>query len=100
MIAENMLDISKPYLSLNSDYGRFVSNYLKYPSLEELILYAYRKYSYNSKVYNTLPVNIILICKSALDDFIPVIKDVKPESFAKIFNESAPIEIRLKKENS
>ena len=94
------LDISKPYLSLNSDYGRFVSNYLKYPSLEELILYAYRKYSYNSKVYNTLPVNIILICKSALDDFIPVIKDVKPESFAKIFNESAPIEIRLKKENS
>ena len=25
------------YLSLNSDYGRFVSQYLKYPTLKELI---------------------------------------------------------------
>lgn len=94
------LDTSKPFLSLNADYGRFVSQYLKYPTLEEFTLYTYRKYAYNYKFYNTLPINITLICKSAIDDFIPVIKDVKPESFAKLFNDSAPIERRMKIENS
>ena len=91
-------DISKPYLSLNSDYGRFVSQYMKYPTLDEFILYSYRKYSL--KKYNTLPINISLVCKSAIDDFISVIKDVKPEQFAKLFNESAPIEVRKKLEKS
>ena len=95
-----ILDISKPYLSLNSDYGRFVSQYLKYPSLEEFILYTYRKYSFNSKIYSTLPKNISLICKSAMDDFTSVIKNIKPEEFAKLFNESAKIEIRTKLENT
>lgn len=94
------VDISKPYLSLNSDYGRFVSKYLKYPTLDEFTLYAYRKYAYNSKVYKTLPKNISLICKSAMDDFIPVIKDVTPESFVKLYNESAPIATRIKIEKS
>ena len=94
------LDTSKSYLSLNSDYGKFVSQYLKYPTLEELILYAYRKYSYKSKVYNTLPINISFLCQSTLDDFIPVIKDVKPEIFAKLFNDSAPITIRTQLEKS
>ena len=93
-----VLDISKPYLSLNSDYGNFVSKYLKYPSLEEFILYAYRKYSFNSKIYSTLPQSIALICKSAMDDFTSVTKNIKPEEFAKIFNESAKIEIRTKME--
>ena len=94
------LDISKPYLSLNCDYGRFVSQYLKYPTLEEFTLYAYRKYAFNSKIYSTLPIKITLICKSAMDDFIPVIKDVKPEEFAKLFKDSAPIETRMKIEKT
>ena len=94
------LDTNRPYLSLNCDYGRFVSQYLKYPTLEEFILFAYRKYSYNSKVYNTLPLNIADICKSAMNDFIPVIKDVKPEEFAKLFQNSAPIVIRTQLEKS
>jgi hypothetical protein len=94
------LDIFKSYMSLNTDYGRFVSNYLKYPTLDELTLYAYRKYAFNSKVYNTLPFNISLLCKSTLDDFIPVIKDVEPKIFAKLFEDSAPIAIRTQIENS
>ena len=94
------LDTSKSYLSLNSDYGKFVSQYLKYPTLEELILYAYRKYSYKSKVYNTLPINISFLCQSTLDDFIPVIKDIKPEEFAKLYQNSAPITIRTQLEKS
>ena len=94
------LDISKPYLSLNSDYGRFVCQYLKYPTLEEFTLFTYRKYALNSKVYNTLPVDIIKICKSAMDDFIPVIKDIKPEEFAKLYQNSAPITIRTQLEKS
>lgn len=94
------LNISRPYLSLNCDYGRFVSQYLKYPTLEEFTLYAYRKYALNSKVYNTLPIKIALICKSAMDDFVPVIKDVKPEEFAKLFKDSAPIETRMKIEKT
>ena len=94
------LDISKPYLSLNSDYGRFVSQYLKYPTIEEFTLFTYRKYVYNSKFYNTLPINITQICKSAMDDFIPVIKDIKPEEFAKLYQNSAPITIRTQLEKS
>ena len=94
------LDISQSYLSLNTDYGRFVSKYLKYPTLDELTLYAYRKYAFKSKVYNTLPINISLLCKSTLDDFIPVIKDVEPKIFAKLFEDSAPIAIRTQLENS
>jgi len=94
------LDINKPYLSLNSDYGRFVCQYLKYPTLEEFTLFTYRKYAFNSKVYCTLPVNIIQICKSAMDDFVPVIKDVKPEVFAKLYQDSAPIEKRTQLEKS
>ena len=94
------LDISKPYLSLNSDYGRFVSQYLKYPTIEEFTLFTYRKYVYNSKFYNTLPFNNTQICKSAMDDFIPVIKDIKPEEFAKLYQNSAPITIRTQLEKS
>ena len=90
-------DISKPYLSLNCDYGRFVTRYLKYPSLEEFILYAYRKYT---PKYNTLPQNISLVCESVINDFVPVIENVKPETFAKLFSDSAPIEIRTKLEKS
>ena len=94
------LDINKPYLSLNSDYGRFVCQYLKYPTLEEFTLFTYRKYALNSKFYSTLPVDIVKICKSAMDDFMPVIKDVKPEEFAKLYKNSAPIEKRTQLEKS
>lgn len=90
------IDISKPYLSLNCDYGRFVSQYLKYPNLDEFILYVYRKYVFNSKVYNTLPLLISSLCQNRINEFTLVIKDVTPESFKKMFNDSAPIEIRKK----
>lgn len=94
------LDISKPYLSLNSDYGRFVSKYLQYPSLNEFILYTYRNYALNSKVYSTLPKRIDLICKVILKDFVPVIKDVTPEKFAQLYNDSVEIKKRIELEKS
>ena len=94
------IDISKPFLSLNCDYGKFVSQYLKYPTLDEFILYSFRRYILNSKFYNTLPSYISLICQSVLDDFSPVIKDINPELFKQIFNDSAPIQTRIKLENN
>ena len=90
------IDISKPFLSLDSDYGRFVSQYLKYPTLDEFILFIYRKYVFNSKVYNTLPLLISDLCQMIIKEFIPVIKDVSPETFKKMFTNSAPIEMRKK----
>lgn len=93
------IDISKPFLSLNCDYGKFVSQYLKYPTLDEFILYSFRRYILNSK-FNTLPSYISLICQSVLDDFSPVIKDISPELFKQIFNDSAPIETRIKLEKN
>jgi hypothetical protein len=93
------IDISKPFLSLNCDYGKFVSQYLKYPTLDEFILYSFRRYILNSK-FNTLPSYISLICQSVLDDFSPVIKDIKPELFKQIFNDSAPIQTRIKLEKN
>ncbi len=90
------LDISKPFLSLNCEYGRFVSQYLKYPTLDEFILFIYRKYVFNSKVYNTLPLKISDLCQNTFNEFNPVIKDISPETFKKLFNDSAPIEVRKK----
>ena len=93
------IDISKPFLSLNCDYGKFVSQYLKYPTLDEFILYSFRRYILNSK-FNTLPSYISLICQTVLDDFSPVIKDINPELFKQIFNDSAPIQTRIKLEKN
>ena len=93
-------DISKPYLSVNSDYGQNISKYLKYPSWELLILYVYRSYALNSRFYNTLPKDISLICKSGMNDFNSIIENIKPKTFVKLFNYSAPISIRAKFEKS
>ena len=90
------IDISKPFLSLNCEYGRFVSQYLKYPTLDEFILFIFRKYVSNSKVYNTLPLIISDLCQITFNEFNPVIKDISAETFKKLFNDSAPIEIRKK----
>jgi len=104
------IDINKMYISRNSDYGRFVCQYLKYPTIEELVLFIYRKYEskfntlftyrkYASK-FNTLPARIIQICEVTLEEFSPVIKNIKPEKFAELFRNSASIRVRTELEKS
>lgn len=67
-------------------YANFVKKYKKYPSQDELIYYIYKRQS--AKGITTLPRNIKLIVEKLIYSYNLVNKNITPEHFKYLFNNS------------
>ena len=78
-------------LSTDKQYGNFITDYEKFPTLDEYILCLYRKY----KNHQTLPRFIEKLSKFVFNRYEKVLTGITPLEFKKIYNKSAPISERI-----
>ena len=78
-------------LSTDKQYGNFITDYEKFPTLDEYILCLYRKY----KNHKTLPRFIEKLSKFVFNRYEKVLTGITPLEFKKIYNKSAPISERI-----
>lgn len=87
-------------MSTNRYIGDFVVGHLKYPSIDELVEYIWKRTvgkSSNPDIA-TLNFNIVEDCRDTLKDYENVFECLKPEQFAERFTKSTIVKERIRLE--
>lgn len=86
-------------LSTNEAHGNFVVKYGAYPTVEELILYLHNRRIHQGRLA-TLPNAIVKFATDVIESNAAVRAELTPAEFARRFEQSRPIVVRLETERT
>ena len=82
-------DLKNPFISTSKMIGLFVESFEKYPTLNELIIFIFEKYSNKlENPFSTLQSNIFEFILDRLNDYEDIFNKISPQEFIKRFNQS------------
>lgn len=85
------------FLSTNANYGEFVVKYGIYPTRDEFMTYLYNRRVVHGN-YTVLPHDLVECVEEGIKVMEPIIQTITPQEFARRFELSQPIEVRIRLE--
>lgn len=92
-----ILNVNKPILSVDKQFGSYVETYGQYPTKDEYILFMYRRICLGSMTSRTLPKNIRKFTDQIFARYQDIMNSLSPSEFNKRFQDNAPINERDRK---
>jgi hypothetical protein len=86
-------------ISLNKQFGVFVTKYGRYPTPAEFLVFLYNRYIHHGQHW-TLPAQIIQLIDETFNDFNDIIQTVSATEFTRRFMASVPIAARMEMETA
>jgi hypothetical protein len=74
-------------ISLNKQFGMFITKYERYPTPAEFLIFLYNRYIHHGQ-HQTLPAQITQFIGEAFDEFREIMATVTPAEFVRRFTES------------
>ena len=94
-------NVTDKIMSGSNEVGQWISRYKKWPTSDDLIVYAYeREHHTCTNGLPTLPIDICTSVKSMLSDFDEIFRTLTPTEFIKRFNASVKRVDRVRIETS
>lgn len=80
-------------ISLNKQFGVFVTKYERYPNPAEFLVFLYNRYIHHGQ-HKTMPAQITQLIDVTFDEFSEVMEKVTPAEFVRRFTESTTTVVR------
>jgi len=90
-----ILDVRKPILSVDKQFGSYVETYGQYPTKDEYILFLYRRICLGSMTSRTLPKNIRKFTDQIFARYQDIMDTLSPSEFDRLFKDNAQINERI-----
>jgi hypothetical protein len=84
-------------ISLDKQFGMFVTKYERYPNPAEFLVFLYNRYIHYGN-HQTLPAHLPQLIGETFDDFSEIMCTVIPAEFARRFTESTTSKNRMEME--